>query len=217
MLARARKRRFCGLALDGADVRTAIARENDPAVLLQALDIARESIEPIWAERFARRTCELDADRNSRLRAAAFLASQGRLHEVEDVLADMSATVDDDLHRSVLAVLAAKQGRIAEALSIFDTLPGTAPGFHPAAIVLPTAREMVEQCNLAHATVFANALSQRYPDHLVVRSLLVRCNLLAGDFRKARELSAVPEPQLMQAPAFDRRALVEASAEALSW
>jgi hypothetical protein len=216
VIALAARRRFCGLVVDGVDLETLLAEETDPRVLRQAFEIAESAGERFWAERFARRMYALDADPAAGLCLASILACVGRCGEAQAVLAAIPPGANEQLHRQVSGVLAAKGGRLDEAFGLFDTLPGHAPPDHPAAIVLPTLQEMIEQCDLAHATAVAERLAETYPAHVLIRSLNLRCQLLAGEWRKARALAQLPEPALEQAPVFERRMFVEAIAESLS-
>jgi hypothetical protein len=216
IMARAPRRRFTGLALDGIDVHAALAVEGDVRLLTQAFDIAQHASEKAWAERFARRICQIDREPAARLRLASFLASAGQCGEAHRLLAGIPPDVDEDLHRQVLAVLHAKAGRLDEAFALFDELPGRAPGYHPAAVVLSTAQEMMEQCDIAHTLAVAERLSESFPAHVLVRSLRLRGHLFSGQFDKARELAQLPERLLEQAPPFERRAFIGAVAESLN-
>ena len=97
-------------------------------------------------------------------------------------MADMAAGANDELGCQVRAVLLAKTGRVHEAMALFDALPGRLRGYHPAAIVLSTAEEMIEQCNLAYTMALIGRLAEDYPEHLLVRGLTLRCHLFAGQF-----------------------------------
>jgi hypothetical protein len=215
IIARAPQRRFAGLVLDGVDVKGAIAVETNARLLGDALEIAQRTSERIWAERLARRMCAIEGGSLSKLRLAAILASVGQCGEAQSLLAGIPADSDDELYRQVLGVLHAKAGRVDEAFGLFDALSGRIPGHHPAAIVLPTAQEMMDQCRVAHTAAFLDKLIEDYPGHLLIRGLSLRCHLLSGDFEKARELAQLLEPVLEHAPLFDRRIYVEAVAESL--
>lgn len=216
IVARAPRRGFVGLGLDGIDIKAAIAAENDVRLLAQAFDIAQQASEKTWAERFARRICQIDRGPAGRLRLASFLASVGQCGEARGLLAGIPADVDQELYCQVLGVLHAKAGRVDEAFALFDALPGRLHGYHPAAVVLSTAQEMMEQCDIADTLAVAERLSESYPAHVLVRSLRLRCDLFAGHFAEARELAQLPEPMLEQASQFERRSFIEAIAESLS-
>jgi hypothetical protein len=216
IMARVPQRRFAGLALDGIDVNAAIAAESNVRLLRQAFDIAQHASERTWAELFARRIYQIDREPAATLRLASFLASVGQCDEAGGLLAGISADANEELYRQVLGILHAKAGRVDEAFALFDTLPGRVHGYHPAAIVLSTAQEMMEQCNIAHTLAVVEKLSESYPAHVLVRSLRLRCHLFAGQFGKARELAQLPERTLEQAPPFERRSFIEAVAESLN-
>ena len=216
IVARAPQRRFVGLALDGIDVNAAIAAASDVHLLGHAFDIAQQAGETIWAERFARRICQIDRGPAAGLRLASFLASAGKCDEAYELLAGIPADVDEERHRQIRAVLNAKNGRVDEAFALFDTLAGQVSGYHPATAVLPTVQEMMEQCDLAYTLAAMERLSRSYPAHVLVRSLRLRCCVFAGHFAKARELAQLPEHILEQAPQFERRSFVDAVAESLN-
>jgi hypothetical protein len=210
------QRRFAGLVLDGFDVQAALTAETDPGLLEQSFDIAQRAGEKIWAERFARRICNIDRGPVHRLRLASFLASAGKCDEARCLFNDIPSDVDGELYRQVLAILDAKTGRVDQAIALFDTLPGRVPPYHPAPIVLTTAQEMIEHCKVPHTLALTAQLDKDYPGHLLIRSLRLRCHLLAGEFDSARELTQLPKRTLERAPPFERRAFIEAVADSLS-
>jgi hypothetical protein len=208
----ARQRCFAGLVLDGFDVNGALAAENESRLLARAFDIANHASEKLWAERFARRICEIDRSPSSRLRLASLLAGVGQCGEALSLVA--SADSDEKFCRQTRAVLHAKAGHIDEAFEIFDSLPGRTD-HHPAPIVLSTAQEMMEQCDLAQTMALVQRLAETYPEHVLIRSLNLRCHVHAGHFDRAQELANLPEHTLERAPTFERRAFVNAIAESL--
>jgi hypothetical protein len=216
LVAPAPQRKFAGLMLDGVDVKAALAAETDVSVLEQAFVIAQSGSEKIWATRFARRICELDRQPAARLRLASILAATGQCAEAQSLITDFPAKVDDLQYRRVLGVLHAKAGRTDEAFAVFETLPGRQRGYHPAPIVLSTAWDMMEQCDLAHVSALIKKLAEHYPQHVLVRSLDLRCQLFAGNSEKARRLAQLPESALEQAPPFERHAFIEAVADMLA-
>jgi hypothetical protein len=215
IISAAPQRKFAGLVLDGVDVNAAIAAATDARELEQAAQIAQRSRERIWAERLARRRCEVEPTHASKLQLASILASAGQCDEAGTLLSEVSAQTSDTLYREVRGVLHAKAGQADQAMALFDTLPGRAENYHPAGIVLTTAQEMIEQCHAARTLALVVKLAEAYPEHLLVRSLNLQCHLLAGDFDKARELAQVPDSALKRASAFERRAFVEAVVDSL--
>jgi tetratricopeptide (TPR) repeat protein len=213
ILAHAPQRRFAGLVLDGIDVTAATAAETNGRLLERAFDVAQRTNEKIWAERFARRAYAIEEGPASRLCLASILASVGQCDEARSLVLGIPAKADDELYRRVLGVLHAKAGRVDEAIAIFDTLPGRLPRYHPAAVVLSAAQEMMEQCDPAHTMALVTRLAEDYPAHLLIRSLQLRCHLYAGRFDRARELAQIPELAIGQATSFDRRAFIEAVAD----
>jgi len=216
----AQDRGFVGLVFDGADVETAIRSERDVQSLDRAVQIAQRHDEKIWAERFARRICDVDPAPVFRVRLASILAAAGQLGEAENLLAGLPTDSESELSRQVRGVLNAKAGRAEQAMAIFDALPGRLPGFHPAPIVLPTANEMLEQCTLQQMKPFLTLLAQEYPAHLLVRSFSLRYHLLSGDWDTAHALAKISEDAFKHAPTFDRRSFAEAAAfslELLGW
>jgi hypothetical protein len=211
----AAKRGFAGLVLDGIDLNSAMAAATDPRLLAQAADIAKRADERIWAERFARRVCEIDSTPGARLRLASILASNGRCTEAQGLLAGIPDNADDELYRQITAVLHAKTGLAHEAVALFDTLPGRVKRYYPAPVVSATACEMMDQCNIAHTAAFVAKLAEDYPSNLHIRSLNLRCHLFSGDLDKVRELTQLPDLTLERAAAFDRRAFVEAVADSI--
>jgi tetratricopeptide (TPR) repeat protein len=211
----AQRRGFVGLALEGVDVEAAIAAADDAVVLGQALDVAARADENLWAERLARRLCACDASANARLRLGLILVSKGQLDEARAVIAAIPPKdrETDERYRRILGVLYAKTGDADEAMAIFDTLPGRLDGYYPAAAVLTAAQEMIAQCDIAHSLALVERLHAKYPAHLLIRGLLLRCHLYAGAFDKARGLARVSEAELAKAPAYDRRVFVAAAAE----
>lgn len=215
IISAAPQRRFAGLVLDGVDVNAAIAAATDARELEQAAQIAQRSRERIWAERLARRRCEVEPTHASKLQLASILASAGQCDEAGTLLSEVTAQTDDTLYREVRGVLHAKAGQADQAMALFDTLPGRAENYHPAGIVLTTAQEMIEQCHAARTLALVVKLAEAYPEHLLVRSLNLQCHLLAGDFDRARELAQVPDSALERASTFERRAFVEAVVDSL--
>jgi hypothetical protein len=215
VLQRATRRGFPGLVLDGIDLNAVIAAETDSRSLGQAADIARQASERMWAERFARRACEIDASPDAKLRLALVLASNGRCTEVQRILSEMPRSPDNELFRQISAILHAKTGLAAHAVALFDTPLGKAKGYHPANIVFTTAWEMMDQCHITKTAAFVARLVEEYPNNLHIRSLNLRCEVFNGNFEKARELAQIPESTLVSAVTFDRRAFVEAVADLL--
>lgn len=215
LLELAANRGFPGLVLDGVDLNTALAVETEPHPLAQAADIAHQSGERVWAERFARRACEIDSSPPAVLRLASILASNGRCTEAQSILGGMPSDTDGELFRQVNAVLSAKAGDADQTLALFDTMPGGAKGYHPATIVFTTVWEMMDQCHITKTAAVVAKLVEKYPLNLHLQSLNLRCYVFSGNFGKARELAQVPESVLERAVAFDRRAFVEAVADSL--
>jgi hypothetical protein len=215
LIERARRRGFAGLVLDGVDVRASIAAARDPASLAQAIEIAARGSETVWAERLARRLYECAPNPNSYLELAAILVSTGHLDEAGIEIAKIPAARRDadERCRQVVGILYAKAGRTDEAMAIFDTLPGRLDGYHPAMAVLTVAQEMISQCDPARSMTLLQRLAEKYPAHLLIRSLVLRCHLYSGDLGKARELARLPDAELASASAYDRRAFVAAVAE----
>lgn len=213
IVGRARQRGFVGLALDGIDATTAIAAATDPNLLGRAFDIAQFAGEPIWAERLARRACEVDPGPDPRLRLATFLALSGRCAEAHALFADMAVEADDDSSRSLRGILRAISGHPDDALACFDTLAGGPGGHRSASIALSTAQSLIEYYDLAHTVALVARLTERYPAHLLVRSLDLRCHLFTGDFERARQLKELPEYGLERSPRSSQRAFVEAIAD----
>lgn len=211
----ARDRGFAGSVLDGIEVSALIAGSADAGILTQALGIARRGEEKIWVERFARRLCECAPTADHHLTLASILASAGNLAEARTALNAVPADLrgDAERRRQVAGVLDAKEGRVGEAMAIFDTLSGRCDPYHPAPIVLTAAQEMLSQCDPARALLLLHRLRERYPAHLLIRALILRCHLYAGELEAARSLSRLDAPTLAAAPAFERRAFVEAVAE----
>lgn len=212
---RARLRGFAGLALDGIDVAASLAASKDAGLLAQAIDIASRGNEKAWAERFAWRLCECDPKSESRLTLASILTSLGKIDEARIELSEITAAERDadERYRQVFGILCAKEGRTDEAMAVFDTLSGQAEGYHPAPPVLTAAQEMISQCDLAYTTRLVGKLSEKYPDHPLIRGLHLRCHLYSGDLEKARELAQMPVAELEKMPIYDRRGFVEAVAE----
>jgi hypothetical protein len=208
----ARRRSFAGLALDGFDVTSALAAETDTRVLAQAFDTAVEGNEKNWAERFARRMCEIDDAPAAGLRLATILATLGRCREAERLLSTISAGADEKLYRHVRGVLDAKAGRIAETWAFFEMLPEGSADYPPPP-VLTIVHEMIDQSEIAGTLAVVERLAAVYPAHLLIRALRLRCHLYAGNFKTARELAQVPDDIIQRATPYDRRAFVEAVAD----
>ena len=202
--------------LDGVDVARLISEERNIGVLTEALYHARHFNEPSWMEACAHRLAELDPV-EGKLRLASVLASEGKLQEAEDVLAAIAPPERTrDLYIQTQAVLFAKRGRVQEAMDHFDRLPGSVGKFHPVPVVLPTAEEMLQDSPLEHSLSFVSHLRGRYPDHLLIRSVHVRCLAYKGDIDHARELADIAPSVLAEAPEYERRRMREAMALILS-
>ncbi|MGH6994980.1 MAG: hypothetical protein ACREES_04735, partial [Stellaceae bacterium] len=211
----ARRRGFAGSVLDGIEVSGLVAASADAGILAGALDIALRGDEKIWAERFARRLCECAPTASHHLTLASILASGGNLAEARAALNAVPADLhgDAERRRQVAGVLDAKEGRVGEAIAIFDTLSGRRDPLYPDPIVLTAAYEMLSQCDPAWTLPLLHRLRERYPAHLLLRALTLRCHLYAGELEAARVLSRLDAPALTVAPPFERRAFVEAVAE----
>jgi Glycosyl transferase family 2 len=209
----ARHRGFVGLALDGADVLGAIGSERDARLLEKAVAIAQHRRESLWAEHLARRACEIDPDRGG-LRLAAILVSLGRCEEAERLLAGVRPGLDDHLCHQLRGVLCAKLGQAAQAMAIFNALPGRSR-FGPAPIVLSTVQEMLEWCVPAQLEPLLERLVEAYPEHVLIRSFSLRFHALLGDRVKARALAELSDNTLKRAPSYARRAFAEAVADSL--
>lgn len=213
-LAHARSRGFAGSVLDGIDVSTLIAASADAETLSRALDIAQRGDEKIWAERFARRLCECAPTTSRRLTLASILASAGNLAEARAALNAVPADLrNDEDCRRVAGVLHAKAGRVNEAMAAFDTLSGRRDPYYPDPIVPTAVQEMLSQCDPAQTLPLLHRLRERYPTHLLIRALTLRCHLYAGEIEAARELSRLDAAALAAGPPYERRAFVEAVAE----
>ena len=206
----ARERGFVGLALDGAELEAVIGAENDERLLASAIDVAQQRDEKIWAERLARRLSEIAQRPSFKLRAASILAGLGQCEEAKRLVAALPFDPGDELCRELHGVLAAKAGKVEQALAIFDALPGRVAGSHPAPIVLSTGYEMLEQCTAEQMRGIFAALAEQYPAHLLIRSFYLRYQLLLGEFANAGKLADVPEHIRNQAPLYDRRSFIEA-------
>lgn len=213
VMVRAEKHGFAALVLQGRDVPALIAEEYKAKVLAQAIEHARRHNELRWMEACARRLGEVDASTAGQLKLAAVLAKLGKLAEAEALLVSLPAAARlDEPYVETLGVLRAKQGLTEEALACFDRLPGGVKAYHPAAIVLPTAEDMIQDSPIASSLPFMSRLHELYPDHMLIRSLLVRCLAYDGRQDEARELAAVPQDVLAKAPSYERRRLREATA-----
>lgn len=213
----ARKRGFVALAIDGGDIVAAIAEEQSEKILARAVDVAQRHEERIWAERCAHRLHEVSPNSHNKLSLASIRVRENGVDGIGDLLAEVEPHhKDQPLYRETMAVLRAKQGRIDEAFALFDTLPGGLEGIHPAPIVLPTAIEMLSQSDFRYAAAMVRELRERYPDHLYVRSLSVKCHIYEGNIERARELAHVSSEAMAEATQYDRRELVEANAAILS-
>ena len=217
LIRQAGKSGFAALVLGGRDISALIAEERNPKILTQAVEHARLHNERFWMEKCARRLAERDPSANGRLKLAAVLASIGSLAEVEALLADIApADRTKEPYLQALAVLRAKQGQTEEAFDCFDRLPGGVKKHYPAPIVLPTAEEMIQGCPIGNSLAFIGCLRDHYPDHMLIRSMHVRCLAYNGDLEQARELAAVPVHGLAQGPEYERRQMREAAALNLS-
>jgi hypothetical protein len=179
-------RGFIGLVLDGIDLKALIATERDCGLLGRAAEIARHAGERAWTERLARRAYDIDQSAATGLQLVSILAGNGRCEEAQALLARLPRSVDDEMHRQASAVLHAKAGRAAQAVALFDTLPGRAEGYHPANIAFTTAWEMMEQCHIRHTAAFIAKLVEDYPSNLHFRALNVRCHAFAVYLKTAR-------------------------------
>jgi hypothetical protein len=207
---------LAGLAIAGLDIAAAIAAETDLLRLRDALELARRGHEKRWATQLARRLHEIEGSATSALRLAALLAASGDCADAAACLAQVPPDHDPEPRSGTLAVILAKTGRADEALALFDRLPGAVPGQHPAPLAIATAEQMVEQCAIGDAEALLAPLAQRYPSHLLIRALQLRCALYAGDVPRTRELSQMPDAAVLaQKPRYDRRYLLEAIAETL--
>jgi hypothetical protein len=204
---------LAALALGGTDVGALIAEERRIEVLTQAIEHARRHNERPWMERCARRLAEIDRSAQGRLKLSSVLATLGDLREAEAHLAEIpEAKQTGGLYLGALAILRAKQGRTEEAIDCFAGLGGGIKGHYPAPIVLTTAEDMIQGCPLGDAMAFTSRLRELYPDHLLIRSLLVRCLTYDGNIEQARELAAVPAYDLARAHQYERRQMREATA-----
>lgn len=217
VLHQARESGFASVALDGKDVAALIAAERNAKTLIQGVEHARRHGELSWMEACARRLGVLDPSANGQLRLAAVLASTGRLSEVDGLLTGIPTRERAaDLYVQARAILCAKWGQADEALHDFDQLPGGRSGHYPAPIVLPTAEAMIQGGRLEYAMAFISRLHDRYPDHMLIRSMYARCLAYDGNREGARELLAVPADVLARAPQYERRQMREAAALILS-
>lgn len=204
---------YSSLALAGKDVETLIDHETDPVSLKETTVFAQRHFERIWAERAARRLVEIEDSDENVLKLASLLAHSGDLEEAGRFLSGVSTgkTVDPLFHET-RAILDAKAGRLEEAMAQFDRLPGKVDGYHPAPIVFRVVEEMFAQCRASHVSGLTERLHELFPDHLVIRGMLLRSRFWNGDRESAAELSHVPYEELETAPEYDRRSLVQAVA-----
>ena len=208
---------FAAVALDGRDLAGLIGEERNAKMLVLAIHHSRSHNEQFWMEKCARQLAGLDPTANGALTLASTLASIGNLAEVETLLAGIPAAQQSaELFVQTRAVLNAKQGRLDEALDGFDRLSGGKSGQYPARLVLPTAEEMIRHCPLEYSMAFISRLHTRYPDHILIRSMYVRCLVYRGDIERARDLAAIPAHLLVLAPEYERRQMHEAAALVLT-
>ena len=202
---------FSALPLDGFDFNTAIRGEKNEKLLLRALSITETFDERIWIEKLSRQLHAINPNLDNKLKFAAALVRGDDLTGCEKLLAQIDQVhMDLPLFRETLAVLRAKQGDTEEAISLFDKLPGNEQGSHPAPIVLPTATDMLSSGDSKHSLALIGKLHSRYPNHLYVRSLQVKCHLISGEIEKATALTEIPFDLSPDAMRYDRRAMVEA-------
>jgi len=207
---------FVALALDGTDIIAAIAEEKNKKILERAVKIAGEHDEKIWSRRCVRRLHAVDPSSSSKLLFASILVAEGYLTGTEELLTQVDQKHKDlEKYRETKAVLLAKQGLIEEAISLFDTLPDGQEEYHPASVVLPTANEMLNHGDFRHAVALIEKLHTRYPSHLVVRSLRVKCHIFDGNIEQALELTGISHDLSVNASRYDRRMMTEAHAAIL--
>ena len=183
----------------------------------EATTIAQRAGEPIWMERLIRRSCEIDSTFGSTLRLASFLALAGKANEARSLLAGVPADEGEELYRQLRGILHATSGQADEAMALFDASPGPLDENRPAPIALLAAQSMMERCDIVETNALVGKLAQRYPSHLRVRALSLRCRLFLGDYDGARQLLEPPEPSLERASLSNRRAFFEAVADALEF
>lgn len=205
------------LPLHGVDLVAAIREEKSEKHLSHAVEIAEKFYERIWLVRIVRQLHSVNPSAVNKLKFATTLVREDDLIGCEELLSQLGkAEKDQSAYWETLAVLRAKQGRIEDALSIFDTLPGTEVGSHPAPIVLPTATDMLSGNSFDYAAALIAELHDRYPHHLYVRSLQVTCLLYAGEVKMATALTDIPFDLSPKATRYDQRAMVEAKAGILA-
>lgn len=214
---KAADRGFAALVLDGVDVAEGLQQEDSADILRQAIGIARKFHEPVWLEAAARRLVQIDSGPDSVVELVSVLAAKNKIAEAIEVRESVAADLrSSDAWRATEGVLLAKQGRIEDALAVFDQLEGHRPGVYPAPVVFPTATEMLSQCELETVLPFVSELARRFPSHPLAQALNIRAVLFSGDFDEARRLALAPEFNLDDVPRFDRRAFVEAVVAVIS-